>query len=95
MSGLLRDDQAEETTGFRLPEGPYDTLGGLVMARLRRLPAPGDRASIDLEGGGRVEAEVLTVRRRVPEEVRLRTADLVTAGPGAGPSGSRDEVTSA
>jgi CBS domain containing-hemolysin-like protein len=80
----LRVDEVGRLTGLDLPEGEaYDTLGGLIMARLRRLPAPADRLTIDLDDGGRVELEVITVRRRVPDDVRLRTvpaADLVSAG---------------
>ncbi|XVQ11227.1 hemolysin family protein [Spirillospora sp. CA-255316] len=80
----LRVDEVGRLTGLDLPAGEaYDTLGGLIMARLRRLPAPADRLTIDLDDGARVELEVITVRRRVPDDVRLRTvpaADLVPAG---------------
>ncbi len=47
LSGLLRDDEVEEFTGLRMPEGPYDTLGGLVMARLGRVPHQGDVVELD------------------------------------------------
>jgi len=79
----MRIDEVGRLTGLDLPEGDaYDTLGGLVMARLRRLPSPGDRLSIGLDDGTGVVLEVVTVRRRVPEEVRLRTVDLVPAAGG-------------
>ncbi|MFI0354562.1 hemolysin family protein [Actinomadura sp. 9N407] len=69
----LRVDEVSRLTGLALPEGDaYDTLGGLIMARLRRLPDPSDRLTIELDGT-RVELEVLSVQRRVAEEVRLRT----------------------
>ncbi|MFC5747395.1 hemolysin family protein [Actinomadura rugatobispora] len=78
----LRVDEVGRLTGLDLPEGEaYDTLGGLIMARLRRLPAPADRLTIDLDDGARVELEVITVHRRVPDDVRLRTLPaLVPAG---------------
>ncbi|GAA2428899.1 hemolysin family protein [Actinomadura vinacea] len=78
----LRVDEVGRLTGLALPEGEaYDTLGGLVMARLRRLPAPADRTTIDLDDDTQVELEVVTVRRRVPDEVRLRIVPaLVPAG---------------
>lgn len=38
---LLRPDQLAEY-GIHLPEGEYETLGGLIMDRLGRLPVPGD-----------------------------------------------------
>ncbi len=47
LSGLLRDDQVAEACGFAMPEGPYDTLGGLVMQRLGRLPRRGDVVQVD------------------------------------------------
>ncbi|MEW2357466.1 hemolysin family protein [Spirillospora sp. NPDC029432] len=73
VDGGLRVDEVSRLTGLALPEGDaYDTLGGLIMARLRRLPAPADRLTIELPGS-RVELEVITVHRRVPDEVRLRT----------------------
>ncbi|MEO3977486.1 hemolysin family protein [Streptomyces sp. CAU 1734] len=45
--GAARTDQLEQV-GLRVPEGPYETLAGLVATELGRIPAEGDR--IDLEG---------------------------------------------
>ncbi|MFF5263543.1 hemolysin family protein [Actinomadura viridis] len=91
----MRIDEVIRLTGLELPEGDaYDTLGGLVMARLRRLPAPADRLTIELESGTRVELEVLTVRRRVADQVRLRTLAPVTAGEPAEDAG-RDGLVAA
>jgi len=43
VPGLLRPDELAEQTGFVVPEeGAYETLGGLVMALLGRLPVVGD-----------------------------------------------------
>ncbi|MFJ8965524.1 hemolysin family protein [Lentzea sp. NPDC102401] len=47
VSGLLRDDEVEEATGFRMPEGDYETLAGLVLARLGRIPDVGDEIRVD------------------------------------------------
>ncbi|MCZ2524064.1 hemolysin family protein [Streptomyces sp. NPDC059506] len=44
--GSVRLDQLEEI-GFTAPEGPYETLAGLVATRLERIPAPGDRLEAD------------------------------------------------
>ena len=41
------DDQVAELSDFALPEGPYDTLGGLVMQRLGRVPRKGDAVEVD------------------------------------------------
>jgi CBS domain containing-hemolysin-like protein len=44
LSGLLRPDEVAAATGICLPDhGPYETVGGLVMQRLGRLPLTGDR----------------------------------------------------
>jgi len=47
VSGLLRDDEVEEATGFTMPEGDYETLAGLVLARLGRIPDVGDEIRVD------------------------------------------------
>lgn len=47
LSGLLRDDEVADQVGLVMPEGPYDTLGGLVMARLGRVPRRGDLVAVD------------------------------------------------
>ncbi|WP_280356625.1 hemolysin family protein [Nocardia otitidiscaviarum] len=41
-SGLLRIDEVSATTGYHAPEGEYETLGGLVLTQLGRIPAAGD-----------------------------------------------------
>lgn len=45
-SGLLRLDELEAAIGLRAPEGAYDTLGGLVMFHLGRIPATGDEVDL-------------------------------------------------
>jgi CBS domain containing-hemolysin-like protein len=46
LSGLLRIDEATDATGVRLPDGPYETVAGLVLARLGRLAEPGDTVTV-------------------------------------------------
>ncbi|MGB3696889.1 MAG: hemolysin family protein [Gordonia sp. (in: high G+C Gram-positive bacteria)] len=41
-SGLLRLDEVRSAIGYRAPEGSYETLGGLVMFCLGRIPRTGD-----------------------------------------------------
>ncbi|SHJ96123.1 Hemolysin, contains CBS domains [Pseudonocardia thermophila] len=71
VSGLLRDDEVAEATGFQVPAGDHETLAGLVLARLGRIPEVG--ASIDVDGWR------LTVMRRD----RNRIAELRLADPQA------------
>ena len=42
MSGLVRIDEVFDAVGYTAPDGPYETLGGLVMATLGAIPAEGD-----------------------------------------------------
>ena len=42
VDGLLNTDDFAERTGVRLPEGPYETVAGFVLAVLGRVPDVGD-----------------------------------------------------
>jgi CBS domain containing-hemolysin-like protein len=81
-----RIDEVAEATGVRLPEDElYDTMSGLVMTRLGRLPSV--KESVDLElpplldddgepvPQGVARLTVLEVRRRVPEWIALSVKD--------------------
>ncbi len=47
LSGLLRPDEVEDLTGIALPDHEdYDTIAGLVLRVLGRVPEVGDRAEI-------------------------------------------------
>ncbi|MDI2029486.1 hemolysin family protein [Saccharopolyspora sp. TS4A08] len=48
ISGLLRPDELAEATGFAMPEGDYETVAGLLLWRLGRIPTVGDQ----LDTGG-------------------------------------------
>ncbi|MGQ0840887.1 hemolysin family protein [Actinokineospora sp.] len=47
VSGLLRDDELAEATGFRMPRGEYETVAGLVLTRLGRIPEVNDEILVD------------------------------------------------
>ncbi len=76
-----RIDEVADSTGIVLPEAPeYDTLSGLVMRELGRVPEVGDRLEIPLPADGtsdpreetrRAAVEVLAVDRHVADSVRL------------------------
>ncbi|MEU1276796.1 hemolysin family protein [Streptomyces sp. NPDC005805] len=72
-----RLDEVGAATGIELPEEEdYDTVAGLVIDRLGRFPAIGDRLTVD-----GVDIQVLTLDRHVPERVRIeRTAPVPHAG---------------
>ena len=45
VDGLLNLDDFEDETGVELPDGPYETVGGYIMARLGRVPEVGDETT--------------------------------------------------
>ncbi len=77
LSGLLRDDEVEELAGFTMPVGPYDTLGGLVMAGLGRMPRAGDVVEV---AGWRLTVTELDGRRVDRVLVEQLTADADEEG---------------
>jgi CBS domain containing-hemolysin-like protein len=65
LSGLLRPDEVEDITGVTLPEDEnYDTIAGLVLQVLGRVPVTGD------------VAEVVVPDRSDPDDPRERLATL-------------------
>lgn len=47
VDGLISLEDLYDETGIVLPEGPYETVGGLVMHHLGRIPEPHDAISIN------------------------------------------------
>ncbi|MFJ7043444.1 hypothetical protein CTU88_39895 [Streptomyces sp. JV178] len=67
-----RLDEIADATGLRLPEeDDYDTVAGLVVDRLGRFPAIGDRLTVELPDGGHAVIDVRTLDRHVPDRVRI------------------------
>ena len=60
VDGKINLDEVAELTGLELPEGPYETLAGFVMAELGRLPVAGDKAT---RGGFSLEVTAIDGRR--------------------------------
>jgi CBS domain containing-hemolysin-like protein len=79
LPGSLPLDEVERVVGRDLPDGDHETLGGLVIAGLARLPEPGDRATVTLAqvhdvddaATEALELEVLEIDRHVPAVVRV------------------------
>ena len=84
ISGLVRCDELGDACGYIPPDGPYETLGGLVMSTLGRIPAEGDtvllpasttREAIDVltaDTPVRWEATVDSMDNRRVDKVTLR-----------------------
>lgn len=47
VAASSRPDEIERITGLDLPDGEYDTVAGLVLERLERIPAAGDSFVVD------------------------------------------------
>jgi CBS domain containing-hemolysin-like protein len=85
VPGTLSVDEVERLLDADLPEGEYQTIGGLLIHELQRLPEPGDGVRLTLENPSLSEEgepprtlalTVLAVERHVPSSVRLAWADL-------------------
>lgn len=80
VSGLMRPDEIRRDMGVIIPESPdYETLGGLIMDRLERLPevgdvveAPGVRFEVVSLDGRRVDTVEMKL---LSDEARARTED--------------------
>ncbi|GAB3967625.1 hemolysin family protein [Streptomyces sparsus] len=72
--GSMRMDQLTDL-GVHIPEGPYETVAGLLAARLERIPEPGD--SVELDGW---RLTVLEMAHHRADRVRL-----------TGPGGTRPQ----
>ena len=74
--GGLRLDQLADI-GLTAPEGPYETVPGLIVTRLARIPAKGDQ--LDLDGW---RLDVLDVDHHHADRVRITEPAPVLAQAG-------------
>jgi putative hemolysin len=47
VEGLTRIETANDELSLHLPEGEYETVAGLILDRLGRLPQPGEQVHLD------------------------------------------------
>jgi putative hemolysin len=74
VDGLLNLDEFREQTGVELPEGPYETAAGYVLARLGDVPTTGDEVRV----GGRALTVTEMDGRRI---ARLRVGPALPVKP--------------
>ncbi|MYY09286.1 DUF21 domain-containing protein [Streptomyces sp. SID4919] len=90
-SGWLVDagrrlDEVAQAIGVELPQDDdFDTVAGLVVDRLGRFPAIGDRLTVTLPDGGSALIDVRTLNRHVPRRVRIEALPVPPSGDGDGP----------
>jgi putative hemolysin len=85
VDGLLNLDDFEDETGIELPEGPYETVAGYIMAQLGRLPQEGDL--VDFDGHRIVVRDV--------ENRRVGRVLVTVVPPDAGPEPTPGPVAAA
>lgn len=79
LPGDLRPDEVRDRTGILIPEGEvYDTVGGYIMSVLERIPAVGDKVSID---DGDLEVHRMDGRR--VDRVRFTPSPVAVPVPGS------------
>ncbi|MDO5700703.1 MAG: hemolysin family protein [Bowdeniella nasicola] len=80
VPGVLRPDELAEQAGLQVPDdGPYETLGGLIMDRLSKIPEAGDEIQV-----GDVHLAVERMDGRRVERIRVwSTSPELNAGPSA------------
>ncbi|HKD98441.1 MAG TPA: hemolysin family protein [Micromonosporaceae bacterium] len=66
VDGVLREDELAEQTGFSLPDGPYETLAGYLMAKLGHIPVVGETLRVP-----DWEFTVVEIDRHRIEQVRV------------------------
>jgi putative hemolysin len=72
VDGLLNIEDFADEVGFELPEGPYETVAGFVMADLGHLPEVGETVEVD---GRTLTVTELDGRRASRIRVTLRSTD--------------------
>jgi CBS domain containing-hemolysin-like protein len=90
LSGLLRPDEVEDLTGIELPDHEdYDTIAGLVLQVLGRIPERGDVAEVpvpdrsDQDQPERQRLAVLTVEHMDGLRIDRLSLRLLDGGEGA------------
>ena len=84
VSGLLRADEVAEATSFCMPEGEYETLAGMTVAKLGRIPVVGDEVRV---GSWRII--VMRMDRHRVAELRLSRVTEPNEAPSANETASR------
>jgi CBS domain containing-hemolysin-like protein len=79
VPGSWRLDECARETGVVLPEGDYDTLSGLVMAHLGRVPRVGDQVDTDA-----AHLQVEALHGFAVHSIRLRPHQPAQAAPDGG-----------
>jgi CBS domain containing-hemolysin-like protein len=75
VDGRVEIDQLEEHFGVTFGEGKYETLGGLILNAIRRIPATGETVTVD-----DFEMVIAAADERTIKKVRMRRKPEPAAG---------------
>jgi CBS domain containing-hemolysin-like protein len=93
LSGLLRPDEIEAAIGLELPAGraDYETVAGLILQLIRRIPDPGDQVQVP---GATLRVDRLDGRRiaRVQVTIHHDNTDAGVSDDSAGRQTSGEEA---
>jgi len=67
VDARLEVDKLSDKLGIEPPEGDFNTVGGLLLEALGRIPSPGEKVTV-----GEMELTVLRADGRRIKQVRLR-----------------------
>jgi Mg2+/Co2+ transporter CorC len=84
VPGHMKIDDVNERLGVDLPEGDYETISGLVLEEMGKVPARGEKLEVE---GTTLEVAVSTARRIVT--IKVAAAPNGAAGDGGAPAGDR------
>jgi putative hemolysin len=85
VDGLLNLDEFREQTGIELPEGPYETVAGYVLAALGDLPSEGNKVQV---AGRTITVTELDGRRIARLHVAASRPPAGSTPPGSIPASS-------
>ncbi|GII03475.1 hemolysin family protein [Planobispora takensis] len=88
LEGLTNLGEVAQETGIRLPDGPYETLGGFMMAALGHLPLKGERVEIP---GFEMSVTEMDGRRVARVRIKRRAAAPAEAQPEAQAGASAED----
>ena len=90
VDGLFNLDEFTEQTGIELPEGPYETVAGYVLAALGDLPSEGESVQV---AGRTITVTELDGRRIARLRVTATAPPPASPSTPAGPPASQNTVS--
>jgi len=75
VQARLHVEDLEEILGLELPEGDFDTVGGLILSHLGRIPSQGERLEV-----GDLRVHIVEAEPRRLLKVRIEAPDAANIG---------------